>query len=569
MAGSGRIKRKLFRLVVTILTLTLVAIISGAAFLWFRYSARQAAATGYFKTKPALEEDFQTNAYGITTFIPLLGQQTPLEPITYGEYRVMAGVTKTGSGVIMQLAENGTSSWSVDLNAPLTACARQPIGGKSGDNRFLPCLYRSGNGSGIAMVDLKMGTAKWIWESSDYYVNIATEGTQIVLVGDDLSLLRLSEQGEQLTEGLTSQKPSDPQFQPDVGGCSLDGNPTREAPESFETFSQTLWVIGHKGINYLVDPETNQIQVASPGRIIRNADDTAWALSPKDGCVRSFFIQPQRGHVSVLPEGTTVPADNSGHLTEMVQKGGKLFRMDWTTLRSLRAVFNDSEMKLQTGSQILQTPNALYIASNKELECYSRKNGAQLWSFSENVKDLRIYQDILLYTTENGQLKAVSTADGIELWSQEISENSRLEPIKDTKQIRTLSPQGLRAWGVHSQENYSIAKGAANPITPAEPGLTFPVDSCIRVSNVDGSGSSYQVNFSRVSCKLEGAEKIVRVIDTGQIERGKTAKDYISKCLEDYKATSAITVTSAIADPKISALCTGQVATGTTQVPSR
>ena len=62
MAGSGRIKRKLFRLVVTILTLTLVAIISGAAFLWFRYSARQAAATGYFKTKPALEEDFQTNA---------------------------------------------------------------------------------------------------------------------------------------------------------------------------------------------------------------------------------------------------------------------------------------------------------------------------------------------------------------------------------------------------------------------------------------------------------------------------------------------------------------------------
>ena len=226
-------------------------------------------------------------------------------------------------------------------------------------------------------------------------------------------------------------------------------------------------------------------------------------------------------------------------------------------------------MKLQTGSQILQTPNALYIASNKELECYSRKNGAQLWSFSENVKDLRIHQDILLYTTENGQLKAVSTADGIELWSQEISENSRLEPIKDTKQIRTLSPQGLRAWGVHSQENYSIAKGAANPITPAEPGLTFPVDSCIRVSNVDGSGSSYQVNFSRVSCKLEGAEKIVRVIDTGQIERGKTAKDYISKCLEDSKATSAITVTSAIADPKISALCTGQVATGTTQVPSR
>lgn len=579
MARALRIKRRLFRLVVVILTLALVAIIGGGTFLWLRYNSRQAQASGYFKNKPVLQADFQASAYHINSFIPLLGQQTLLEPVSYGDYRIAAGVTDSGSAVIMQLAENGTSAWSVDLGAPLVACSRQAIADSGEENRYLPCLYRSGNGSGIALVDLKMGTADWIWESADPYVNIGTTDSQIVLVGEDLSLLRISQTGEQLAEGLISQKPSDTQFQPDIGACALDGQPTAQAPESFETFSDTLWIIGHKGVNYLVNPQTNQIQVASPGRLIRNSDDTAWALSPADGCVRSFYIQPQRLHIAPLPKGTTVPADNTGHLLNMVQKEGKLFRMDWETSRSLRAVFTEAEFKLGNDTQILPTKKFFYIASGGKLGCYSRQDGHRLWEFNENLDTLRLHQDILLYTTKEGELKAISSADGITLWSLSDSAGTNFPPIREDKQLRTLSPQAFKAWGKQSAENQGVAQGAANPMNKAKPGLNFPVDSCIRVSDVSGSGSSYQVRFDRVSCKLKGAEKVIRVIDTGEVERGKPAKDYMSKCLDNPKATSAITVTSAIADPKISALCTGKVEggqsknaqeeTGTTQVSER
>ena len=562
MAGSRRIKRRLFRLVIVILTLALLAIIGGGTFLWWRYTSRQAQSTGYFKVQPVLQEDFRAQDYGIESFLPLWGQQSSIRPVTYGDYRIGAGVTGDGSGVILQLSTDGTSSWSVNLGAPLAACAQQTLGGANGDHRHLPCLYHSGNGSGIAVVDLKMGTARWIWESTDSYANIATQGSQIVLVGEDLSLLRLSDQGEQLAEGLVSQKASDPQLQPDPGNCNLDGKPTEQAPETFETFSDTLWVIGHKGINYLVDPETNQIQAASPGRLIRNADDTAWALSPADGCTRSLFIQPQRTHVTTLPQGTTVPTDTSGQLLDLVQKGGKLFRMDWEKLRSLRALFDETEMKLGAGTQVLPTTNSLYVSSDNQLGCYSRKSGKEIWSFSEKVKQMRLHQDVLLYTTEEGLLKAVSTADGIELWSVNTVDNSFLESIKEGKKLQTLAPAGLQTWGRQVGENQTVGRGAANPMTDAEPGFSVPIDSCIRVSDTKGSGSSYQVQFNRVSCQLKGAETVIRIIDTGQIDRGKPASDYLKKCLEDPQATSAITVTSAIADPKISALCTGQVASG-------
>ena len=310
-----------------------------------------------------------------------------------------------------------------------------------------------------------------------------------------------------------------------------------------------------------MDPETNQIQAASPGRLIRNADDTAWALSPADGCTHSLFIQPQRTHITTLPQGTTVPTDNSGQLLDLVQKGGKLFRMDWEKLRSLRTLFDETEMKLGEGTQVLPTTNSLYVSSNNQLSCYSRKNGKELWSFSEKVKQMRLHQDVLLYTTEEGLLKAVSTADGIELWSVSPADNSFLESIKD-KKLQILAPAGLQTWGRQVGENQSVSRGAANPMNAAEPGFTVPIDSCIRVRDTNGSGSSYQVQFNRVSCQLKGAEKVIRVIDTGQIDRGKPASDYLKKCLEDPQATSAITVTSAIADPKISALCTGQVASG-------
>lgn len=562
MAGSRRIKRRLFRLVIVILTLALLAIIGGGTFLWWRYTSRQAQSTGYFKVQPVLQEDFRAQDYGIDSFLPLWGQQSSIRPVTYGDYRIGAGVTGDGSGVILQLSTDGTSSWSVNLGAPIAACAQQTLGGANGDHRHLPCLYHSGNGSGIALVDLKMGTARWIWESTDSYANIATQGSQIVLVGEDLSLLRLSDQGEQLAEGLVSQKASDPQLQPDTGNCNLDGKPTEQAPETFETFSDTLWVIGHKGINYLVDPETNQIQAASPGRLIRNADDTAWALSPADGCTRSLFIQPQRTRVTTLPQGTTVPTDTSGQLLDLVQKGGKLFRMDWEKLRSLRALFDETEMKLGAGTQVLPTTNSLYVSSDNQLGCYSRKSGKEIWSFSEKVKQMRLHQDVLLYTTEEGLLKAVSTADGIELWSVNTVDNSFLESIKEGKKLQTLAPAGFQTWGRQVGENQTVGRGTANPMTAAEPGFSVPIDSCIRVSDTKGSGSSYQVQFNRVSCQLKGAEKVIRIIDTGQIDRGKPASDYLKKCLEDPQATSAITVTSAIADPKISALCTGQVASG-------
>lgn len=564
MAGSRRIKRHLFRLVITVLTLALVAIIGGGTFLWWRYHSRQAQATGYFKIQPVLQEDFKAQDYGLASFTPIWGQKSSLEPATYGDSRIGAGVTSDGNGVILQLAEDGTSAWSVNLKAPLVACAQQTIGGSAGDNRYLPCLYHSGNGSGIAMVDLKMGTAHWIWESSDTYINIGTQGSQIILVGNDLSLLRLSDQGEQLAEGLVSQKASSPQFQPNPGNCNLDGNPTEQAPESFEIFSDTLWVIGHKGINYLVNPETNQIQAASPGRLIRNTDDTAWVLSPADGCTQSLFIQPQRSHVTALPQGTTVPSSASGQLLDMVQRGGKLFHMDWEKLRSLRTYFDDSDMKLGADTQVLPTEKSLYISSNNQLSCYSRKNGKEIWSFSENLKDLRLHQDILLYTTDQGVIKAISTADGIELWQVNTATGNYLETVKDDKKLHTFSPEGFQAWGLKTAENQTVGRGAANPMTVAEPGFTIPIDSCIRVSETKGSGSSYQVQFNRVSCELKGAEKVIRLIDTGQLERGKPASDYLKKCLEDPKATSAITLTSAISDPKISALCTGQAAKATT-----
>lgn len=569
MAGSRRIKRRLFKLVIVVLTLVLVAIIGGGTFLWWRYNSRQAQATGYYKVKPVLQEDFRARDYGVVSFIPLWGAKSSLKPAAYGDYRIGAGVTRDGSGVVLQLSEDGSSAWSVNLEAPLAACARQTIGGADGDHRYLPCLYHSGNGSGIAVVDLKMGTARWIWESTDSYVNIATLGSQIILVGEDLSLLRLSDQGEQIAEGLVSQKASDPQVQPDVSNCNLDGEPTDQAPETFETFSETLWVIGHKGINYLVNPETNQIQASSPGRLIRNADDTAWALSPADGCAISLFIQPQRAHVTTLPQGTVVPTDDSGELLDLVQKGGKLFHMDWEKLRSLRTLFDETDMKLGTGTQVLTTPKSLYISSNNQLGCYSRKSGKQIWSFSENVKEMRLHQDILLYTNDAGVIKAISTSDGIELWSITTSPDAYLDSVKDDKKLHILTPEEFQSWGRQIEENQTVGRGAANPMTKAEPGFTVPVDSCIRVSDTNGSGNSYQVQFNRVSCELKGAEKVIRIIDTGQIDRGKPAADYLKKCLEDPQATSAITVTSAIADPKISALCTGQVASGTTQVSPR
>ena len=74
--------------------------------------------------------------------------------------------------------------------------------------------------------------------------------------------------------------------------------------------------------------------------------------------------------------------------------------MDWETLRSLRTLFDETEMKLGEGTQILPTTNSLYVASNHHLGCYSRKNGKEIWSFNEIVMDIRLHQDVLLFTTE-------------------------------------------------------------------------------------------------------------------------------------------------------------------------
>lgn len=82
MAGSRRIKRRLFRLVIVILTLALLAIIGGGTFLWWRYTSRQAQSTGYFKVQPVLQEDFRAQDYEIASFIPLWGQQSSIRPVT-------------------------------------------------------------------------------------------------------------------------------------------------------------------------------------------------------------------------------------------------------------------------------------------------------------------------------------------------------------------------------------------------------------------------------------------------------------------------------------------------------
>ncbi|MDU5269561.1 MAG: hypothetical protein E6165_08055, partial [Varibaculum cambriense] len=82
MAGSRRIKRRLFRLVTVVLTLALLAIIGGGTFLWWRYNSRQAQATGYYKVEPVLQEDFRAQDYGISSFIPLWGAQSSLRPVT-------------------------------------------------------------------------------------------------------------------------------------------------------------------------------------------------------------------------------------------------------------------------------------------------------------------------------------------------------------------------------------------------------------------------------------------------------------------------------------------------------
>lgn len=539
--------------------MTLLVLLAGSGYLIYTFLNRQASSKGSFSQSPILIQDYRAEEFSLSSLRPILGAGNSTQPQVYDQTRVAAGKDSQHNGVVFQLSENGTSSWAVNLGAPLISCSATAIGDDStqGSTHLLPCLYQGKDSTGVALIDLNAGSGKWIWQAKETYINIGVQEDKIILIDQDLSITQISTSGAMLTETLLSQPAADADLAPDLGSCNLGQSGTIESPEGLQLYSTRMWVLTHNGVNYFINPTNNQILAALPGRILKNPDDTIWTVSPSSQCTSSATVQPQRARITLLPQNLTVPATADGTVPNYVQRDGELYGIFWDSLRVSKRAFTNLNLKLSGDTQLFETEDQLYLSSAGRLQAIDTDTSSLRWSFSEDVQNFWVYQDTLIYNSKDTALKAVSTAEGIELWDLPEAEATFFLASSDSETLAVSGTSSIRTYAKADSGEQSLYHGSPSSQTEATPGVTYDSGECVRVEASAKTGSTQTVTFVKVDCSLGGAEAINFVISTATLGRGAPVGQYLDKCLaQDPDTLSALTVTSMIANPNVSALCT-------------
>ncbi|MDU0968895.1 MAG: PQQ-binding-like beta-propeller repeat protein [Actinomycetaceae bacterium] len=556
MAGSK--KRVVTRIISVIVILAVIALTVWVAARYVRdkHSEGGQVSVGAFAKEPNLAQSYTPKTYGMSAFVPVLGTGNSTGPVSYGDKSIMAGTTKAGATIIMAVGQDGRALWQTSLKGPLIACSHAP------DDTLLPCLVKSSTGTLVATVDLQTGAAHWIMEDNQNYINVGVNGNnEIILLGDDLSLTRISTDGVLLGEPMLSQDASDQTLVPDASGCSL-GAATTTVPETFQQLSSTMYLISHNGLNTFVNSANNKIVGQIPGALLTTPGDASgrWVVAPIDGCTRAATVTPGRNRIHMLPQGITVPIPPNHTIPEVVLRKGKFFAMNWSTPLIGQQQYEALTETIDGSPLFLATDKVIVLADKKSATAFSKTSGQRLWHVSERVHDLGVVDDVAVLDSDDGGVRGIGLYSGKDQWT--LPDNALgTMTTPDEKSLTIYSQTGWFTWQAQTRKSGSTEspqQGQAATVGQINPGITYATSGCIRVTKTDGSDRDYKATTQRVDCSLEGAEPIAGLISTDTVARGKSGNDYLKACTDRFPdSISAITVTSPRTDQSISAICTG------------
>ncbi|MDO4613156.1 MAG: PQQ-binding-like beta-propeller repeat protein [Actinomycetaceae bacterium] len=550
--------KRVATLLVVILVVVLLAVLASSYVLKNRTSAGDSA-KGPFAAEPGMTRAITPATYGVKSFVPLLGTGNSTAPVGYEHARVMAGVTDSGASVLIGLGDTARATWQTSLTGPLVTCSAVADGDQ------LPCLVKSSTGSLVAVIDLKTGAARWIWEDDQVYMNLTVNGDHnVVLLGEDMSLTAISMTGVMVSEPMISQGAAEKQWTPDTKGCPVGASSTI-VPEAFKQLSSTMYLVSHGGINTLVDVSNNQVIAAIPGTILHDDKDETgrWVIAPQGGCTPAAVVTPSRNRIQLLPEDVSVPVPSDRSIPEVVLRGGRLHMINWDGPAVGRQAYPPLSLSFNGAPRMASTDKIGVVAGDSVVTAFTKDHGRELWDLDVEVHDMRIADDILIVNTKDGHVMGVGLATGMKLWDLPDSALGHLS-LPDEQTIAIDSQTGMFQWkaGAESSDGESaVNAGAGASVGDVAPGITYSTSTCVRVRKQEGDENRYSALSVPLDCSLGGAEPVVGILAAETKPRGGDIADYLSTCQSSFPRTvSVLTVTSPRADGSISALCLGNPA---------
>lgn len=543
-------------LVILIVIVALIAagLTFGSSLLRSKGTSAQAPATGPFSQEPNLREAVTPATFDMRSFVPVLGTGNSTGPVTYGKTRVMAGTTSSGATVLMGIGDGARATWETSLDGPLVACSWIT------DGTTLPCLVKSSTGSLVATIDVTTGVAKWIWEDTENYANITLNGDkEIVLLGDDMSITRISQEGVLLAEPMLRQAAADKTLTPDTSGCKL-GAASLTTPEAFRQLSPTMYLVSHGGLNSFINITNNQVIGAVPGTTLFSPNDPSgrWVVAPSGGCAPAAVITPGRNRVQMLPDDVSVPVPVDHTIPKVVIRSGHLHTMNWDGPTIGRRAYSSLPVAFEGTPVIADTDRFGVVAGDNVVTAFSKESGTELWSESIAAHDVRIAGDVIIVVDKDGQVRGINLMSGSEQWTASQAALGSLTTSDDAFSV--ASQQGLYQWRAGSSEG-AVLSGAAASVGEISPGISYSPSICVRVAKIEGQENHYTARTTPVDCHLEGAEPIVGVVTTDRVGRGKDPGDYLKACEDRFPTSvSMVTLTSPRVDASLSAICTGNPA---------
>lgn len=541
-----------------VLVLIVVAALLGATFFVVKSllspSTQRSgpAASGLFAAAPSLQTELTPAAFDLKEFVPLLGTGNTTGPVTYGDARVMAGAAEGGRTVLLGLADGARAAWQTSLTGPLIACSVTPMGST------LPCLVKSSTGTLVALIDLTNGVAKWVWEDAETYVNVTVNSNgEIVLLGADLSLTRLSRDGVLLSEPILHQEASEAELKPDASGCKV-GAATRESPETFRQLSASLYLVGHSGINTFLTITNNQANGTVPGALLADPEGGAdrWVVAPSAGCAPAAVVSPARNHVRFLPADVSVPIPVDHTIPDVVIRGGHLHVVTWDGPTIGQRAFGSLPLTFDGTPRMAGTEAIGVVAGDRVMTAFSKERGVELWSLSIEAHDFLLAGDVVVIIDKSGTISGYALGSGKKQWQLDDAVLGTLS--RDGETLRVAASSGVYEWQAGTEAPAQPVHGTKAPIGEVSPGITYAPSACMRVQKHEGDDRHYTANTTPVDCGLEGAEPIAGVVTSDQVPRGGAVEDYLKACLDRFPtAVSAVTLTSPQVDASLSAICTG------------
>lgn len=540
----GKQKNKFSTGIVLLLLITLL-VSTGLFFtLWQAYKNNRPTATGSFTEPPSSVLELTPAAFNGTSFLSLQGKNGTIGLEKIANYQILAVAKDANTSVIYALDESYTTQWGIELGGKLIACAQNPLA-----KTLLPCLYQAADGYGVTLIDLEKGQGKWIWKSTDKYVNLATaSGDKIILIAQDLSLTTISPSGTLLREVILAQEQGSSDSLPNLDKCKIS---LEETPDRFISFSEHLYMLSSQGINIFIDPSSGFVKAKLPGRLLGSLEDGNYVVSSSDNCTRSALIRPYRGVVTMLPAGVSVPSGLNQHLTPYAERDGNLFHMNFDNKRVGKPLFPNVHLGLGKDTQIISQKDTIYLYSDSRLGAYHSTNGLEKWAFSTRIRDFALADDVLLYFTPEGRLHALSAGEGIELWHLDPPEAADTHMDFLAKQrLRFSSSQFIIEYEIKGKT--LVKPQGANPV-PAKAGVEFSPGECVRMTRQGGTNTSYKGVLTKTDCSLAKSEHILKVISREEL--AGAGNNALKACGNLPDLSSAISLTNPIYDPIYAGIC--------------